>query len=45
MGGAWRASVWAKLAQKVSADQPAAALKWAADEIRKIVKDNPEDVG
>jgi len=38
-------NIWSSLAQKVAADQPAASLKWAADEIRKIVKDNPDDVG
>jgi hypothetical protein len=26
-------------------DTPQAALKWAGDEIRKIVKDSPADLG
>ncbi|HEV8635685.1 MAG TPA: extracellular solute-binding protein [Chloroflexota bacterium] len=38
-------NIWTSMAQKVIADQPAAALKWAADEVRKIVKDSPGDLG
>jgi multiple sugar transport system substrate-binding protein len=38
-------NIWSSLGQKILTDQPQAALKWAADEIRKIVKDNPGDLG
>jgi ABC-type glycerol-3-phosphate transport system substrate-binding protein len=39
------ANIWSSLGQKLLTDQPQAALKWAGDEIRKIVKDNPGDLG
>ena len=39
------ANIWSSLGQKIISDQPQAALKWAGDEIRKIVKDNPGDLG
>jgi len=38
-------NIWGNLAQGVVSDQPAAALKKAADDIRKIAKDNPGDLG
>jgi multiple sugar transport system substrate-binding protein len=38
-------NIWSSLGQKILSDQPQAALKWAGDEIRKIVKDSPGDLG
>ena len=38
-------NIWSSLGLKIMTDPPQAALKWAADEIRKIVKDNPGDLG
>jgi ABC-type glycerol-3-phosphate transport system substrate-binding protein len=38
-------NIWTSMSQKVLAETPQAALKWAADEIRKIVKDSPADLG
>ena len=38
-------NIWSSLGQKIQSDDPKAALKWAGDQIRSIVKDNPGDLG
>jgi ABC-type glycerol-3-phosphate transport system substrate-binding protein len=39
------ANIWTSMSQKVLTGPADAALKWAADEIRKLVADDPSDVG
>jgi len=39
------ANIWTSMSQKVLAGPSDAALKWAADEVRKLVADDPADVG